>query len=153
MSNYLHRPGRTTNFGVWYCPGCGNEQGGDPALGCTSCGNGSAQQAAAAQVQPTLTIDPERLHSAIVAPPYHGHPELGQPAQRLFQLTEQALWTVATALAHYADHGQPTTAELPRVLIKAWAEQLSSYLLDQEAEKERALRAAATPPTTEGDPL
>jgi hypothetical protein len=129
-----HYDGRTPSVGPWQCKSCGQQQGGDPAYGCQSCGVGTAAQAeqAAALARQGTQVPHARVAQAAVLPLYN-ESEIALPAFHLFQLTPAARWSIAAALAHYADHGSPTTAELPRVVTKAWALELSAQLLEEEA--------------------
>lgn len=154
-TSYLYQ-GRTPQVGVWKCRACGNDQGGDPARGCPTCGAGTPEQAAAAQAAARgPQVSHERIAEAAVLEQYT-QSEIALPAFHLFQLTPAARWTVAAALAHYADHGSPTTAELPRVVIKSWALELANQLLEDEAaqEADAKTRTTSTTSTTpgEGDP-
>jgi hypothetical protein len=144
-----HYGGRTPSVGAWKCKSCGQTQGSDPALGCPGCGVGTAAQAeeAAAARRTTVTTIPHARIAAAAVLPVYNESEIAWPSFHLFQLTPAARWSIAAALAHYADHGSPTTAELPRTITKAWALELSHQLLEEEAGT-----ATIAPAATEGEP-
>lgn len=123
---------------AWECKACGTTHLTPMANGCPSCGNGTAQQAEAARRAPKgHGISDERLLKEVVAPRAGENSDLLETAVCL-GLTGKARITLAVALAHYADHGQPSIEELPRGVILAWGQKIASTIDDAPAPTVRA---------------
>lgn len=111
----------------WKCPNCRALNVGKIEDGCSACGTGTAaEREAAIAKRTTLAITVERLVEEIVG---RATP-LSVAMVEARGLTEKARATVATALAFYAEHGEPTLAELPRAVVLAWGRRIAEAVAE-----------------------
>lgn len=123
--------------GLWKCRSCGTENGTPMEKGCPSCGTGTPEQAEQAKRAPKFVISGERVIKETVNEAYTTEPSDPSPMHTcvLPMLTEKARITVAVALAHFADHGDPNNDQLPRAVIHAWARVIADDLIARPQEK------------------
>lgn len=132
-SNRGHYDGPKPPTGPWKCRACGTEHLTPLEQGCPSCGAGTPEQAEQARRRgPQFVIPKDRILAETIdsfwAAEIGGYFTQDEIAV-LKMLSEKARITVAVALAHYADHGDPNNEQLPRAIITAWARLISDSIV------------------------
>lgn len=132
-----HFGGRKPAVGAWVCRACGAEHFTPMEQGCPACGAATPKQAEEAR-KPKVTIPRDRVIREVVTPDWTSEvndPTLAGIVVELPMMTEKARITVAIALAHYADHGDPNNDQLPRAVIQAWARLIADSIVTSPEEK------------------
>lgn len=114
------RGGGLGSPGEWKCPACGGTQAGPIEAGCVQCGAGTeAQREKVAAEKAAQVLEQSALAALLVDEAVELDAQGDIALQRGW--TEGARLTIARALAHYAEFGQPGPGELSKPQVLQWA--------------------------------
>jgi hypothetical protein len=106
----------------WICPTCRTQNTSLIEAGCPACGAGTPAQAEEARQRMLPETSRARVVEAVCGPEAQAvSPDYWLD---LSFFTPQARITLAAALMFYAEHGSPSSEELPRAVITRWAKDL-----------------------------